>query len=448
MTINLLTTAQAAARLGVKAQTVYAYVSRGQLTRTLAEDGRRSLFDPREVERLAQRGRPRAAGGPGGPGAADGSGARGGRIQVSIATSVAGIVDGRLYYRGREATGLAGKLPFERVAELLWGTELDAQGAQTAQAVQAAQVPVFELPAAALRPVRAACAGLPPGAPMAERFAVACGALAASSPLRVDLRPAQVRMHARQLLRAFVQVLPPQPAARAETAAVRDRRLARALWPRLSAQPATRARVDLLDAALVLLADHGLATSTLAARVAASTRADPHGVVLSALGAVSGPLHGKAAMGVHRLLLEAQAAPSPGHAVAASLAPGAHMVGFGHPVYRDGDPRALRLLALLRPVAKRGQLRVIAEVRRACEGRVSGWGGETAGEEAGNGTGAAINVDFALGALAYVGGMPLGATEAVFALARTAGWIAHALEEYQERPLRYRARAVYEGGVP
>jgi citrate synthase len=57
-----------------------------------------------------------------------------------------------------------------------------------------------------------------------------------------------------------------------------------------------------------------------------------------------------------------------------------------------------------------------------------------------------VNVDFGLGALAYAMQMPVGATEAIFAIARTAGWIAHALEEYGERPLRFRARALYDGG--
>jgi citrate synthase len=55
------------------------------------------------------------------------------------------------------------------------------------------------------------------------------------------------------------------------------------------------------------------------------------------------------------------------------------------------------------------------------------------------------NVDFALGALAFATRMPLLATEAIFAIARTAGWIAHALEEYEEEPLRFRARAIYIG---
>ena len=60
---------------------------------------------------------------------------------------------------------------------------------------------------------------------------------------------------------------------------------------------------------------------------------------------------------------------------------------------------------------------------------------------------APVNVDFALGALAYGTGMGLDATEAMFAVARTAGWLAHAIEEYTEEPLRFRARAAYTGPV-
>jgi citrate synthase len=415
MALNVLSTDQVAARLGVKRQTIYAYVSRGLLTRRLSDDGRSSLFDPHQVEELARRGRPR------------GSAPRRGRIEVAIATSVAGIVGERLYYRGHEATALAGSARFEQVAELLWTGELPQRAS-------------FELPSDALRAARRACVDLPPQGPSAERFAVACAALACEHPLRVDLRPERVRQHARLLLRAFVSVLPRQ-AARVRSAGAGGRarpsdRLADMLWPRLSPLPSTPARVKLLDAALVLLADHELATSTLAARVAASTRADPYGVVLAGLGAVSGPLHGKAALSVHRLLQDAAAATTPRHAVAEALIPGETLPGFGHLVYRAGDPRASRLLELMQRVATRGQLRVIDAVRQAVQ---------EAGEPDTEADSPAINVDFALGALAHAMNMPVGATEAIFAIARTAGWIAHAMEEYGERPLRFRARSLYDG---
>ena len=409
MTIHVLTTEQVAARLGVKRETVYAYVSRGQLSRTLSEDGRSSLFDPHEVERLARRGRPR------------GDALHRGRIEVAIATSITGIAEERLYYRGLEATTLAGKARFEQVAELLWTGELPERKRFTAAASN-------------LQVARRACARLPRQGPSAERFAVACAALACEHPMRVDLRPERVREHAELLLHAFVAVLPRQGDGKRNAPGRSGKgaspSLAEMLWPRLSPLPISAARTRLLDAALVLLADHELATSTLAARVAASTRADPFGIVLAGLGAVSGPLHGKAALAVHRLLLEDSQAATPHHAVAETLRQSGLLPGWGHPVYRGGDPRAARLLELLQTVASRKPMQLTSEVRRAAEGAQA--------------DGPCVNVDFALGALAYSMQMPVGATEAIFAIARTAGWIAHALEEYGERPLRFRARALYE----
>ena len=410
MTVHVLTTDQVAARLGVKRETVYAYVSRGQLSRKLSDDGRSSLFDPHEVEKLARRGRPR------------GDAPHRGRIEVAIATSITSIVEERLYYRGLEATTLAGEASFEQVAELLWTGQLP-------------QHKRFTAPATSLQAARRACTRLPRQSPSAERFAVACAALACEHPMRVDLRSERVRQHAELLLQAFVSVLPRQgdrPGhASGRPGKAASPSLAETLWPQLSPLPISAARTRLLDAALVLLADHELATSTLAARVAASTRADPFGVVLAGLGAVSGPLHGKAALFVHRLLQDASQAPTPHHAVAETLSQGSPLPGWGHPVYRTGDPRAAPLLQLLQAVASRKSMRVISEVRRAAE-------------EA-HADAPCVNVDLALGALAYAMQMPVGATEAIFAIARTAGWIAHALEEYGERPLRFRARALYDG---
>src|SRR5437870_34823 len=93
--------ASAAERLGVKTATLYAYVSRGVLRRRHSADGRRSLFDPAEVEELARRGRPRRA-----PG----------RPDLLIESQVTVLGDDRPYYRGRDALRLAGTHVFEDVA--------------------------------------------------------------------------------------------------------------------------------------------------------------------------------------------------------------------------------------------------------------------------------------------------------------------------------------------
>src|SRR3954454_6384950 len=108
MTRNLLTADQTAARLGVKVSTVYAYVSRGILGRTVAPDGRTSRFDAAEVDQLARRGRPRA------------DTRRAGTVDVVLATSLTGILGDQLVYRGHDATELARRSTFEAVAELQW----------------------------------------------------------------------------------------------------------------------------------------------------------------------------------------------------------------------------------------------------------------------------------------------------------------------------------------
>jgi citrate synthase len=410
MGAHLLTAEQTATRLGVKLSTVYAYVSRGVLDRQLAEDGRTSRFDVAQVDQIAQRGRPRA------------DGRRLGGVDVSLATAITSIEGERLFYRGHDAVVLAGQVSFEQAAELLWSGELPAP---------------LRWPVA---PARVGLRGLnlPGGSAPLERMAVVTALLACSQPLRIDLRPDSVCQHARALISHFVEAteLVPkrrgraatQANARARTAELRGGIAAR-LWPRLTQLTAAPARVAVLDAALVLLADHELATSTFAARVAASTRADPFAIVLAGLGTVSGPLHGKAALGAHELLLDAEQSRSPERAVARTLGARGMVPGFGHGVYLQGDPRAQRLLGMLGALIGRSERGLVDAVATTASGA----------------SGKQPNVDFALAAFAFAARMPLGATEAIFAIARSAGWIAHALEEYGEKPLRFRARAIYIG---
>jgi len=182
----------------------------------------------------------------------------------------------------------------------------------------------------------------------------------------------------------------------------------------------------------VLLADHELAASTLAARAAASVRADPYAVVQTGLAALSGPLHGGATLGAE-LMLAAASGPDDGpRVVGEMLRRGEHVPGFGHVVYTAGDPRATLLLDLVRRAApKSGQLAVadavLAEVTR-----------KSLPEP---------NTDFAVATLVRVAGMVRGAGETIFAVSRTAGWIAHALEAYAG-PGPLRPRAVYTGRPP
>jgi citrate synthase len=187
-------------------------------------------------------------------------------------------------------------------------------------------------------------------------------------------------------------------------------------------------RVRALDRALSLLADHELATSTLAVRVAASTWADPYLLLLTGLSTAGGPLHGGASEFVRALLRDA-VATDPERAVGRALRDDQRVPGFGHTVYEGPDPRAPVLLDAVE------RSRPPRELWRASSGVL---------DVMARAGGPYPNIDFALGVLAESMRMVDGAGEAVFAIARSAGWIAHGLDEYQHR-LRYRIRAAYTG---
>ncbi|HEV2256072.1 MAG TPA: citrate/2-methylcitrate synthase [Streptosporangiaceae bacterium] len=456
---EFLTAAQAAQRLGVKPATLYAYVSRGVLRRDRADDGRGSLFDSDEVERLARRGRPRRP-----AGVAD----------ITVESAITEITGDRLRYRGLDVIRLATSRTFEDVAELLWTGEFPAQppgrgagtaqppgrGARTAQppgrgagtALPPDQSPTpspWRATPAALAAGRAAQAALPAGTLPLERFQVIVPAMAATDPLRLQLDPAAVVAAGRSIIAGLVDCLPPaaQPPPAAQLSAASDNPIsdypisdypgtdfpiADRLWPRLCDRRASPLLQHAMSAALVLLADHELAASTLAARAAASVRADPYAVVATGMGAVGGALHGGASLGAEAMLAAAAGPDDVPRVVGELLRRGEKVPGFGHFVYRTGDPRAVLLLDLVRRAApKSGQLAVaeavLAEVRR-----------KSLPEP---------NIDFAIATLAQVAGMVRGSGEAVFAVARTAGWIAHALEAYAG-PGPLRPRAVYTGRPP
>jgi citrate synthase len=170
----------------------------------------------------------------------------------------------------------------------------------------------------------------------------------------------------------------------------------------------------------------------VAARVAASVRADPYAVASAGLAVVSGTLHGGASLGIEALLDEIDRPDQAASVVGARLRRGERLRGFGHRLYPDGDPRAATLLTRLRATADSSpRMEVVDSLLQAAHHRGL----------------PEPNVDLALAALAHVTGMTHGAGEAIFATARTAGWIAHALEEY-ERNAPIRPRAVYIGPPP
>ncbi|MFJ6796957.1 citrate/2-methylcitrate synthase [Streptomyces sp. NPDC091268] len=397
-----LSTREAAEVLGVKPATVYAYVSRGQLTSRRDPVGRGSSFDAAEVEALALRSR-REAAAPAG--------------ELAVRTSLTLIGPDRYWFRGVDAVELASRYRYEEVAEWLWTGTL-VRGAR------------FTAPPEALAAARRAVAALAPHSGPVDRLRVAVAAAAVADPLRFDLSEEAVLGSARCLIPTLVGALPELGAP----GWAGDGRLARQLWARLTEREADPDALAVLDLALALLADHDLAASTLAVRVAASARAHPYAAVSAGLGALEGPLHGAAGRLAHRMLVEVLERGGAAPVVAEYLRAGRRVPGLGHRLYRGEDPRATALFARLEALEQAGP--ALAAAR------------EVIGVMARHGGGLHANVDLALSVLTVSCGMAAEAGETLFAVARTAGWIAHALEEYQERPLRMRPSGHYVGPRP
>lgn len=391
-----MTSEEATRRLGVKPETLYAYVSRGVIRSERVPGQRRSRFLTADVERHAARSR---------------IGGRAGGLEVVVETQLTLLdPEGRLSYRGWDVVDAVASATFEEVASWLW------TGTREASAFEASETAL-----GAVRPVLDAVGDLGP----VDRWRTVLPVLRDQDALRGDRRPTAVQAIGRELVATLVACLPllgDEPA--------HDRSIADRLWPRLTAAPPSRRRIVVLDAALVLLADHEMAASTLAVRVAASTWADPYLVIQAGLSALGGPLHGGAGEGARALLREA--GPAGGDAAAAvgrRLERGERIAGFGHRVYETCDPRVAPLLARLGDAG--GTPPAAGAVLDVVQGRDLPF----------------PNIDFALAAVAEAYDFIDGATESVFATARIVGWLAHAIEEY-EHALRFRTRAAYVGTRP
>ena len=405
-----LTSKQACALLGVKPATLYTYVSRG-LIHCLVQKGRSRLYSAHDVDRVATR-----------------SAARRGHAAVAasalkfgepvLESSLTRVGEQGFCYRGRSVLALVEQSTrFEDVVHLLWGVENESWTAEPLSLGVGEQ----DLGGNALaRMIRALPVLVEQHESLGDtaRTHASIGLDSRDHGAVVDTIESLELRRARGLIDLFSALIAP---CYNVTSGTTSQRLAVGFGLPRSAS-------HWFDRALVLCADHELNASAFAARVAASADADLFACVGAALYVFSGAKHGTSCDRIEQMLSLLRTRDVKSY-VKSKLGGPEPLLGFGHPLYPQGDPRAKPLLEAalaIEPAHPTNLLvnKLIDEVDSQC--------------------GLLPMVDLGLVTLAMVLGLPSGSATALFALGRTAGWIAHSLEQ-RVSPNLLRPRARYVG---
>jgi citrate synthase len=416
---DYVTASEAIALLGIKPQTLYTYVSRGLIRSVTQPNRKQKLYYREDIDKVRAQAEARQ-----GHGVSAATALRWGHPVIT--TAVTELTPEGPRYRNRLAIDLARQgCSFEAASELLWTGVLHHD-------------PLIwdcePLPAGFGKAMDGA-ALQPNPLPLLRIYALATSMLGAAESGGSEIRRGTTIPAARQLIQTLTGCLgylgkqprfhmPPASAPVAATALL----LLNPKTPKAKDRAGTIAAVN---AALVLCADHELSSSTFAARVAASTGAELRACILAAIGTHSGAALGGGCDRIEDLLREARTRPQIRQRLTDFEQAGTRVPGFNLPVYPKGDPRARYLLHLAQEFADQSEqaqlvYQLIDEAESALQLRPS--------------------IEVGLVALCAALNLPRRSAGALWALGRTAGWIAHVLEQrLAGYPLRPRARYVTSG---
>ncbi|HEV7766081.1 MAG TPA: citrate synthase [Thermoanaerobaculia bacterium] len=378
--------------LDVNRATLYAYVSRGYVrSEPVPGRPRERRYAREDVERLRLRAEERRN-----PEKAAANALRWG-VPI-LESSITLIADGKLYYRGQDACALARTRSLEEVAALVWCGASDSD--------------IFDTPLHVISGLSG------PDLPFVNRAQSVLPLVAARDELAFDLRARSVAQTGWRIVNLLTSV----GAASQDLEATVEETLARE-WA-----PKKKDAAKVIRAALIVCADHELNVSAFTARCVASAASNPYAVVIAGLAALEGTKHGGATARVDALWRELRRSRDVRANVAERLRRGETIDGFGHPLYPNGDPRAALLLDMLPKSAELTFARNLAESVESVLGEKP-------------------TLDFALVAVERVLDLPRGSALALFAIGRTIGWVAHAIEQYGQDAM-IRPRAKYVGPKP
>ncbi len=348
---------------------------------------------------------------------------------VACTTSISSIVDATLCYRGYTIEDLAENSTFEEVAYLLWRDKLP-----TAQEFESFSKELWGY--ATLEPELLNALKTVPtsGHPMAW-LRTAVSLMAQFDSEAQDASPEAnfrkgLRLTAKmgtlvttfERLRKGQEILSPQ----------KGQSLAWNFLFTLTGKEPDPYHVKVIDTCLILHADHELNCSAFAARVTASSLSDIYSAIVSAIGALKGPLHGGANEQVMLMLQDIQTVDKAREWVKQALANKTLIMGFGHRVYKNGDPRAKILRGMSEELGKRSGQTHWFEMSKVIDDTVS------------SEKGLLPNVDFYSATVYYSLGIPIDLYTPIFAASRISGWLAHIYEQWENNRI-YRPRGQWTG---
>jgi citrate synthase len=351
---------------------------------------------------------------------------------VATTSSISSIVDGVLTYRGYDIDDLAVNASFEEVVYLLWYGKLPNQqelDGLIANLNSQSAIPAALIDAMKLYPKET-------NSMAALRSAISTLALyddeADDMSAEANLQKA-IRLQAQlpTVVAAFDRIRKGlEPNAPLKDASS----IAQNFLYMLTGEEPAQVAIAAMDQALVLHADHELNASTFAGRVTVATLSDIYSGVTSAIGALKGPLHGGANEAVMAMLEEIGSIDHVDTYIADALANKKKIMGFGHRVYKNGDPRAKHLQKMSNELGKLTGNMSWYEMSVKIEALVTGE------------KGLKPNVDFYSASVYTSLGIPRDLFTPIFAISRVSGWTAHILEQFTNNRL-IRPRADYTGPV-
>lgn len=404
--LRYLTAREAAAELGIKPATLYAYVSRGLIrSEAIGDSQRRRGYLKEDIAKLKERQEARRN-----PSQIAESALNWGTPVLESALTL--ITNHHLYYRGHDALTLARTHTVEQVAALIW---LDDPSPDVSALFASAS---NELPAACQKVLSKALSDVTPF----EAFQILLPVAAIEDLAAYDLRPAAVAQTGARLLRLLTAI--------AVEGRITGSNIAETLqqaWV-----PADPRAAALFNAALILCADHELNVSSFTARCVASAGSSPYAVVMAGLSAVQGIKHGGYTERVAALFRQIEIPDKAQAVLGGRLKRGESIPGFGHRLYPEGDPRYITLLRLITEIYPDSPALALSTAVAEAAYRLIG---------------ERPNIDFGLVTLAHTLNLRPGIPLPLFALGRTIGWLGHAIEQYQADQL-IRPRARYIGQQP